>query len=124
MGDVVEELRELADVVLFDSPPVLVVADSAILSSRVDGVLLVNDAGNTRRNAAQRAVEELHRVRAHVLGVVLNRLVGRRDGYYHSTYNYYYYRRDDGSENGNHRGRSWLEEVLPFVSRRSNGSGD
>lgn len=93
MLNLINELKELVDIVLFDSPPTLVVADAAILGSRMDGTILVNDSGNTRTNEARRAVEELNRARANVLGVVLNRvpLTGRGSYYY---YNYSYYMTD------------------------------
>ncbi|MBN1179671.1 MAG: polysaccharide biosynthesis tyrosine autokinase [Anaerolineae bacterium] len=122
MGEVIEELKDLADVVLFDSPPALVVADGAILGSRVDGVLIVNDAGRTRRNAAGKAAEELHRVRANLLGVILNRLSTSHGGYYH--YSYYYYSDNGDGEKRHRRRQSWLERALPFPIRRSNGSHD
>ena len=86
MEVIIEELKKQADVVLFDSPPVLAVADTAVLSTRVDGVLLVNDARRTRRAMAQRAVERLRQVDANLLGVVLNRLPSRRGGYYYRQY--------------------------------------
>jgi capsular exopolysaccharide synthesis family protein len=111
--DVIEKLKSKSDVILFDSPPVLAVADSAILGARVDGVLLVNDVGRTRRNDVQRAVENLQRVRVNLLGVVLNRQTYGASGYY---YNYY------GQDDGDHKGRAkqalnWLERVLPFHRR-------
>jgi succinoglycan biosynthesis transport protein ExoP len=117
MAAVVEELKEYADVVLFDAPPTLVVADAVILSSKVDGVLMVNDAGSTRRHAAGKAVEELRRVKANLLGVVLNRLSGRRNGYYY-YYHYYYDQSEDGERKRRrqrHRRGGWLHNVLPFL---------
>jgi Mrp family chromosome partitioning ATPase len=69
---VLQSLREAADVVLFDAPPVLAVTDATLLATRVDGVLLVVDAGATRRDLARRARAQLEKVNAHLLGVVLN----------------------------------------------------
>ncbi len=90
MGSIIEDLKKVANIILFDSPPVLVVADAAILGSRVDGVILVNDSGNTRTNEAKRAVEELRRGRGNILGVVLNRIpLGGRGSYYYYNYSYY-----------------------------------
>jgi succinoglycan biosynthesis transport protein ExoP len=104
MGVIIEELKGQADMVLLDSPPALVVADAVILSTRVDGVLLVNDVGRTRRSEARRGAEELRRVRANLLGVVLNRLSRRRGGYYH----HYYYQSEDGQRKKRRRRPSWL----------------
>ena len=67
-----------ADVVLVDAPPVSTVADATILSTRVDGVLLVVDSGRTRRDAARRAREQLDRVGAHVLGATLTNVKAER----------------------------------------------
>jgi non-specific protein-tyrosine kinase len=97
MRDTIERLRAEADIVLFDSPPVLAVTDAAVLASRLDGVLLVNDSGRTRRSMAQRAVEGLRKVSANLVGVVLNRLSSASGGY--SYYHYYYYSEtDDGRQ--------------------------
>jgi Mrp family chromosome partitioning ATPase len=103
-------LEKQADVVVFDSPPVLAVTDASLLANLVDGTLLVLDAGQTRRPAAVRAVERLSDVGANVLGVVLNRLGPSSDGYYY----YYYYH---GGYYGGEDGRSdqetgWLARML------------
>jgi len=72
MAEVLELLKGQADVILFDSPPVVAVTDAAVLAQRVDGVLLVLRAGKTRREMAQRAKAVLEKVNANLLGVVLN----------------------------------------------------
>lgn len=72
MADFIKLLREQADIVLFDAPPVIAVTDAAILASRVDGVLLVLNAGVTRREHAQRAKAALEKVNARLIGTVLN----------------------------------------------------
>ena len=68
----IARLTDDADLVLFDSPPALAVSDAAVLSRRVDGVLLVVSAGRTRREHAARARQVLERAGARLLGVVLN----------------------------------------------------
>jgi len=105
MGAIIEELEGQVDMVLWDSPPLLVVADAIILGTRVDGVLLVNDVGHTRRSDARQGVEEFRRVRANLLGVVLNRLSRRRGGYHRY---HYYQQSEDGQRNKLRRWRSWL----------------
>lgn len=90
MLHIIEGLKEISDIVLFDSPPTLVVTDAAILGSRTDGAILVNDSGNTRTAEARRAAEELRRLRVNLLGVVLNRVpLGGRGSYYYYNYSYY-----------------------------------
>lgn len=95
MGHLIATLANAADIVLFDSPPVLAVTDAAVLARQVDGVMLVIDAGHTREHALAGAVAELQKTGANVLGVALNRLDTRRGGYY---YYYYYYSEDDGGQ--------------------------
>jgi tyrosine-protein kinase len=70
-------LRDNADVVLIDSPPVLPVADALLLSPLVDGIVLVATAGTTSRKDLRRAHETLDLVHAPVLGTVLNRVPTR-----------------------------------------------
>jgi non-specific protein-tyrosine kinase len=114
MGQLLDRLTELADVVIFDSPPVLAVADATILSKRVDGLLLVTEAGQTRRDAARQAVLNLEQAGANLLGGVLNRVSHKGGGYYHYS-SYYYSARKDGSgrqPSRSRKGRWWRR--LPF----------
>lgn len=66
-----DDLRGEADVVIVCAPPVLAVADAAVLAPLVDGVVLVVASGRSRRDDARAAREALDRVGARVLGVVL-----------------------------------------------------
>lgn len=65
------QIKERADMILIDAPPVLGVTDAAILGARADGVLLVVNAGKTRREHAERAKEILEKARARIVGVTL-----------------------------------------------------
>jgi succinoglycan biosynthesis transport protein ExoP len=115
MQDLLHELAQQADVMLIDSPPVLPVADAAVLARRVDGVLLVLEAGRTRQEAARRAVENLRQVGANLIGVVLNGVTTRRGGYYYYEYN------GDGSGRRERRSRRWpkpLAAVQRLLTRR------
>jgi len=71
MDTVIERLLAHADLLLFDAPPVMAATDAIVLSTKVDGVLLVASAGRTKREHAQRAVERLKKVKAHLVGAVL-----------------------------------------------------
>jgi non-specific protein-tyrosine kinase len=93
MRHLVEVLTQAADIVIFDSPPVLAVTDAVVLGRQVDGVLMVADAGKTREHALAQATAELQKTGANVLGVALNRLNPRRGQHY---YYYYYYSEEDG----------------------------
>jgi len=72
MIEVIEQLKEEADYVLFDSPPVIAVTDAAVLATKVDAVLLVVSAGKTKRDLAQKARLLLDKVNANLIGAVLN----------------------------------------------------
>lgn len=72
MEAAIARLRAEADIVLFDTPPVTAVTDAAVLATRVDGVLLVFQAGKTRREHARRTRQILEKVKANIVGVVLN----------------------------------------------------
>jgi capsular exopolysaccharide synthesis family protein len=90
MSRLIEELHTHADVVLFDSPPVLACADALVLASQTDGVVFVVQSGSTRREEAKRALEMLRHADAKVLGGVLNKVHARSSEYY-----YYYSHRGD-----------------------------
>ena len=66
-----EELAALADYVLIDAPPVLAVTDAALWANKVDGVLLVLNAGASKRDNAQRAKAVLQKVQARIVGTLL-----------------------------------------------------
>jgi capsular exopolysaccharide synthesis family protein len=72
MLEVIAALRQRADIVLFDAPPVIAVTDALVLGTRVDGVVLVIDAGATRREHARRAKEQLEKLNIRIVGAVLN----------------------------------------------------
>ncbi len=78
----IAELSNLADVVIYDSPPILMVTDAVVLSNRVDATLLVMRAGKTRHGAAKQAVSNLRQAGANLLGGVINQVSGKRAGYY------------------------------------------
>ena len=71
MDKVVADLSEQCDWVIIDTAPLLTVADATATVRWADAVLLVARGGATRRNAARKAREQLDRVDARVLGVVL-----------------------------------------------------
>jgi hypothetical protein len=80
LAEVFGQLRDMFDLVLVDSPPLLPVTDAVILSQAVDTTLLVVAAGQTRGKDLRRAREALSLVHATIIGVVLNE-VTRVTGY-------------------------------------------
>jgi capsular exopolysaccharide synthesis family protein len=108
MRDLLKLLSQQYDLVLFDSPPVITVTDTAVLSPQVDGLVLVVKSHATDKRALTRAKTILTNLKANILGVVLNKielsgLAGSYDYYYH--YNYYY--ADDGSKKKREPSPKW-----------------
>ncbi len=86
-----ENLKAKFDIILIDSPPVLAVADAAILGSKVDGVILVYRVGKTARSVLLRSKTQLIDSGALVKGIIMNNIspeIEMRYGYY---YHYKYY---------------------------------
>jgi len=89
MRALLEEARDHADLVVIDAPPLLPVADSLVLASYVDGVLLVIDGQRTKRAALVQARGALDQIGANVLGVVLNNVDPSKVGADYAAYGYY-----------------------------------
>jgi capsular exopolysaccharide synthesis family protein len=87
MDRFLEEAKEMYDIVLIDSPPTLAVTDSQILAAKCDGAIVVLGAGKVKRDHAKKTMAALERVKANVLGVVLNNKRGKAID---SPYYYYY----------------------------------
>jgi capsular exopolysaccharide synthesis family protein len=97
MTDVIESLQKLVDVVVIDTPPVLTVADAAILAPKVSGCVLVAQLGKTRQDMLSEAADRLRASGASVFGIVLNRTNSGRNKYY-EYYNEQYYTGDYASK--------------------------
>lgn len=90
MAELVERLKQDADIVVIDSPPLLPVTDAAILSNLSDGAILVVRHGQTRREQLARATDQLRAVEARLFGSVLNRVPSRGpDADPYLAYGYY-----------------------------------
>lgn len=93
MKEFIEKARQKFSAVIFDSPPLTVVTDAAILSSVIDGTVLVINSKKTARPAVNRSKHILESSKANVLGVVLNSLHMDSGGAYY--YSHYYYTKDN-----------------------------
>lgn len=91
LRELIDGLYPLYSYIIFDTPPILGLADAAIASTQTDGVIMVVRSGQTPKEAAQQAKKILESVNAKVLGVVLNAInePNMKYGYY-SYYQYYY----------------------------------
>lgn len=90
MQSFVESLREKYDYIIIDTPPIIAVTDAQLIASYVDGCILVIASAQAEREAAIKSKELLEKVKAKVLGVVLNKLELQEKGYYGYYYHYYY----------------------------------
>jgi capsular exopolysaccharide synthesis family protein len=100
----IKEMANKFDRVIIDSPPVGAVSDALVISTHVDGTVLVMKSGVTTKDMAKRTVRSLRDVNARIFGAVLNDidLEDRQGGgyYYYAKYGYYYGESDTPSKNG------------------------
>lgn len=111
--EVFEGLMERFDRIVFDSPPVGLVADPAIIGQKVDGVIVVTRYGQTTRHMLKNAYSVLSKVKVNILGGIMNYVDEKRWGqkkyyykgksgkygnYYQSRYGYYGYERGEEEE--------------------------
>lgn len=97
MASLIDQLSREFDYVIIDSPPVLPVTDSVILSRYVDGVVLVIKGASTPRRVVTDARNRLRAVGANILGAILNDVdITNGDYYYYNRY-YHSYTQDPGS---------------------------
>lgn len=109
MTELIAQLAERFDLVIYDSPPLIAVSDPKILALKVKNVLLVVRVGKVNYRLVKDAYSRLDKVDAKVIGAVLNG-VGTKRGYgYYSRYNYYhhaeYYYTSSGDNKSNDRRR-------------------
>jgi len=99
MADLIETLKNQYDMVILDSPPILSVADSIAIGSKVDGVLLVLFSGRTDSKTTNRSIDTLERVNANVIGTVVTDVdYAKHYGYYRYYRYYYHYYHHYGTE--------------------------
>jgi len=95
MKELVDQVKNSFDVVLFDTAPILGVVDSVIVGAISDIVILVIKAGELTRKPFLNAVEELRRSKINIAGVVFNGLKIKKSDYnfmdYYRYYRHYYY---------------------------------
>lgn len=84
MGQVIEEAKNMYDIVIFDMPPVVAVTDAQIMASKTDGTLLVVRENVSRKESLVKAKELLNMVQARILGAIYNGAEHSNDqGYYY-----------------------------------------
>jgi len=104
MRRLLSQLGEQYAHIIIDSPPAISFTDASILSTMVDGVMLVVHGGRSSRAVVRRAKQQLLDVGAHIFGVVLNNVrLDTQDYYYQSYYSNYYSSTTDGNEESSAR---------------------
>jgi len=103
MDDYLNSLGTHFDFIVIDGPPILGLADSMVLSTKVDGVMLMVKAGSTEKEAVQETVKRLRTINAPLIGSILNYVdfSQREYGYYQSYY--YGYGQRGGHEQVEHQ---------------------
>lgn len=87
MNAVIQQLRDMYDIILIDTPPLLAVTDAQIVATKSDGAIMVVDQGRVKRDIAKKAIQNLQTVNARILGVVLNNVKRKAN---EESYYYYY----------------------------------
>jgi capsular exopolysaccharide synthesis family protein len=89
MRALLEEVTEIYDHVIIDSPPALPVSDPILLSTLVDGVVVVASGSHTPKQHIKAAIGRLRHAHAKIFGVVLNRIKLHKVDYFFPYYKYY-----------------------------------
>jgi Mrp family chromosome partitioning ATPase len=126
MQALVETLKGMADIVIFDTPPALVVTDAVVLSARVDSMVVVVEQGHVSSRALLDLRRMVEQARGRLAGAVINKVkAGVGDYYYHYYYRYYYYSGGDKRVSDGKRrvrvGSSTSQEAAPPAKRPDGG---
>lgn len=85
MGIFLDEMKKHFDYIIIDTPPIGAVTDSQVLSTKVDGTILVVKAGQTKKDVVMNSVNAIKKVNGNIIGTVLNGVENSKNKYY-----YYY----------------------------------
>ncbi len=111
-----ERLREQLDrddrydLIIYDTPPVLLFADAKILGASTRGTILAATMDKTNRYELKDAIEELKMSRVPILGLVANKVKLKSKGSYYNNYNRYRYH--DNGHNSNGNGNQYLKKTI------------
>lgn len=85
MGTFLDEMKKHFDYIIIDTPPIGAVTDSQVLSTKVDGTILVVKAGQTKKDVVMNSINAIKKVNGNIIGTVLNGVEQSKNKYY-----YYY----------------------------------
>jgi capsular exopolysaccharide synthesis family protein len=124
LDELIPELQQEADMVIFDTPPCPATADTQVISSKVDGVIYVMHLGKVRKAGLQHAFDLLHQANAHLLGVVFNKFEASAQHGYGYYYGYGYGQEGDDASKAKKRSRKDRSSPVADTANSSNGSLD
>lgn len=113
MRQLMQQLAEQVDIILYDTPPLLAVTDAQVIGHLADGALLVINTHKTAGAAVHRAVEALIQAKVPLMGVVLNRLSTASHGYYYYYYHDYAQAADGADGKGRKKRKSRSSKPQP-----------
>lgn len=90
-SNVLAELRKIYDLVIFDTPPLSLVSDAAIIAPSSDGVVMSVNIGKTPRDIFKLAIEKITKPSVNLLGVIVNNFDFKQEKRFKSYHNYSYY---------------------------------
>lgn len=90
MAQVMKELEGSADLIIFDTPPLLATSDSQLMSAKMDGVVFVMQMGSVARSGTLRAFELLKQANANLIGIVFNKVDATQGASAYANYSGYY----------------------------------
>lgn len=123
MDEILQTLESMADVIIIDGPP-FIAPDASVLADKVDGVILVVRPRYSKRGVVRAMHEQLGRINADILGVVINgipRGIGDYETYY-SDYRSNYGSSDFDSVSSNTANRSLPQRLISTFSKKGNSS--
>lgn len=122
MKSLIADLEVRSDLVMFDSPPALLVADAMLLGSELDAAIIVSESGGVSRKEVQHVRDTLQVAKARILGVILNKVVDSPGSYYYNYYSYYRYYKDPEETVPESTGAlGWLRDSVKSINSRISG---
>lgn len=86
MDQFIAEAKKKYDLIIFDAPPLLSVADAQVLSEKCDGTIVVVSLGKTEKRNMVKAIEALQHSKANIVGAVLNNYKLDKNHHYYEAY--------------------------------------
>jgi polysaccharide biosynthesis transport protein len=123
MKELIADLTTRADLVVFDSPPALLVADAMLLAGELDAAIIVSESGGVTRREVQHVRDTLLVAKARILGVVLNKVQETPGSYYYNYYSYYKYYQEPEEKPAKAVGAlAWVRDSVKSISSRIGGA--